>query len=222
MRVTTQMLNESSIKAGLPVNQTSLLNYINKDSSTTENSLLSALSKKSTTDATQKSSYEQLEESADALENAASVLTSEKEDNIFAQARENEDTEAVKKQTKELLSDYNDMLKKLGKSDSTLNIYYKQMLGEVYSNDKESLNSIGISADKDGYLSLDESKFDEADIDTLEKVLGKDSAFSSKAGFLAGHVASNAESYLENLSSQYSSTGTNYSSYSNNKYDFWG
>jgi cell division protein FtsB len=216
------MLNESSIKAGLPINQTSLLNYINKDSSTTGNSLLSALSKKSTTDATQKSSYEQLEESADALEDAASVLTSEEDDNIFAQARENEDTEVVKKQTKELLSNYNDMLKKLGKSDSTLNIYYKQMLGEAYSSDKESLNSIGISADKNGNLSLDEGKFDEADIDTLEKVLGNDSSFSSKVGFLAGHVASNAESYLESMSSQYSSTGKNYSSYSNNRYDFWG
>jgi cell division protein FtsB len=196
------MLNESSIKAGLPINQTSLLNYINKDSSTTGNSLLSALSKKSTTDATQKSSYEQLEESADALEDAASVLTSEEDDNIFAQARENEDTEVVKKQTKELLSNYNDMLKKLGKSDSTLNIYYKQMLGEAYSSDKESLNSIGISADKNGNLSLDEGKFDEADIDTLEKVLGNDSSFSSKVGFLAGHVASNAESYLESMSIQ--------------------
>jgi hypothetical protein len=221
MRVTTQMLNELSRKAGLPT-RTSLLDYINKDSSTTENSLLSALSKKSTTNATQKSSYEQLEKSADALEDAASVLVSEKDDNIFAQARESENTEEVKKQTKELLSNYNDMLKKLGKSNSTLNIYYKQMLGEVYSNDKESLNSIGISADKRGYLSLDESKFDETDVDTLEKVLGKDSAFSLKAGFLAEHVSSNAQSYLESMSSQYSSTGRNYSVYSNNRYNFWG
>ncbi len=222
MRITTQMLNESAREAGLPINNTSLLNYIDGDDSTTDNSLLDALSKKSTTDTVQKSSYEQLEKSADELEDAASVLTSEKDDNIYAQARKNEDTEAVKKQAKELLSDYNDMLEKLGKSDSSLNAYYKQMLGEVYSNEKEGLNLIGIYTDKDGYLSLDESKFDEADIDTLEKVLGSTSGFSAKTGYIASRVANNAESYLESMSSQYNSTGKNYSSYSNSRYNFWG
>lgn len=43
MRITNQMLNESAKKAGLPINSTSLLNYINNDSS--KNTLLSALSK---------------------------------------------------------------------------------------------------------------------------------------------------------------------------------
>ncbi len=46
MRITTQMLNESARKAGLPVNSVSLLNYVNKGNS--QNTLLSALNKKKT------------------------------------------------------------------------------------------------------------------------------------------------------------------------------
>ena len=33
MRVTTQMLNETARKAGLPINNSTLLDYINNDSS---------------------------------------------------------------------------------------------------------------------------------------------------------------------------------------------
>jgi flagellar capping protein FliD len=156
------------------------------------------------------------------LEASASVLTSEEEENVFAQAREAGNTDAVKKQVQEFISDYNDVVKNLGSSSSALNTYYKQMLEEAYSDSEESLSNIGISMDKKGYLRLDESKFAGADIDTLETALGKTSVFSTKAGFIASRVANNAESYLESLSSQYSATGRNYSSYLSSKYDLWG
>jgi cell division protein FtsB len=216
------MLNESAKKAGLPINHTSLLNYINKDSSTTGNTLLDALNTNSKVTSAQKNSYEQLEKSASALEETMAVFSSEKEDNLFAQARKDGTTESVKKQVKEFLSNYNDVMKKLGGSDSVLNAYYKQMMQEAYDESKENLSSIGIGADGNGYLSLDESKFDAADIDTLENALGGDSTFSVKTGYIASRIANNAESYLESMSSQYSAAGTNYSSYSSNKYDLWG
>jgi cell division protein FtsB len=215
------MLNESARKAGLPINNTSLLNFINKDSSTTGNTLLDALSTNSKVNSTQKNSYEQLEKSSNALEESAASLSSEKEENLFTQAKEKGTTESVKKQAKEFLSNYNDTLKKLGGSGSVLNDYYKQMMQEAYGESKEGLASIGIVADKNGYLSMDESKFDAADIDTLENVLG-DSTFSVKTGYIASRIANNAESCLESMSSQYSAAGKNYSSYLNSKYDFWG
>ena len=43
MRITTQMLNESARKAGLPINNTSLLNYIKNDG--TGNTWLDALNR---------------------------------------------------------------------------------------------------------------------------------------------------------------------------------
>lgn len=70
MRITTQMLNESARKAGLPVNNTSLLNYINNKGQ--GNSLLDALNEKKeiAKNAVQKSNYENLEQQADGLTNS--------------------------------------------------------------------------------------------------------------------------------------------------------
>jgi hypothetical protein len=216
------MLNESARKSGLPINHTTLLDYMNKSSSTTDNALLDALNSTKTVSSAQKTSYEQMEKSANALENVALVFTSEEDDNIFSQAREAGDTTSVKKQAKEFISSYNEMVKKLSDSDSTINSYYKQMLEEARSGNSDSLSSIGITADKNGYLSLDESKFDAADVDALENALGNVSSFSTKAGFIASRVANNAQTNLESFSSQYSSAGLNYSSYAANKYDFLG
>jgi hypothetical protein len=216
------MVNESARKSGLPINNTTLLNYMNKSSSTTGNSLLNALNSTKTVSSAQKNSYEQLEKSANALENAALVFTSEEDDNIFSQAREDGDTASVKKQAKEFISSYNEMMKKLVGSTSSLNSYYKQMLEEACSENSDSLSSIGITADRNGYLSMDESKFDAADVDSLENALGNVSDFSTKAGFIASRVANNAQTNLESISSQYSSAGKNYSSYTVNKYDFLG
>ena len=65
MRITTQMLNESARKAGLPINNTSLLSYASNESS--ENTLLRALNKNSSSvvDTAKRSSYEKLEKAAD-------------------------------------------------------------------------------------------------------------------------------------------------------------
>jgi flagellar capping protein FliD len=70
-------------------------------------------------------------------------------------------------------------------------------VNNIYGESKEGLVSIGIAADRNGYLSLDESKFDAADIDTLENVLGGDSTFTVKTGYIASRIANHAESYLE-------------------------
>lgn len=220
MRVTTQMLNETQLKAGLSTNQPTLLDYINDSSSTS--SLYDVLTNSSNVSSTQKLTYEQLEKSADALTTTASNLSSDDEDNIFEKARESGDTKTIKSEVEALISDYNDVLKKLTTTSSTMNTFYKQMLTEAYDDSEESLSSIGIIADKNGYISLDASKFNAADIDTLEKALGKDSEFTAKAAYIAERVSNNAETNIESLSNSYNSTGTTYSSYLTSKYDLWG
>lgn len=222
MRITTQMLNESARKAGLPINNMSLLNFINNDNSTTGNALLDALNKNTNVNSLEKSNYEKLEKSAGALEKAASILASEDTDNIFAQARESGSTDNIKKQVKELISNYNDVMKSLGNSGSVLNSYYKQMMEELTSGNKTDLSNIGITTDKNGYLSLDESKFSSSDVDTLENILGSKNSYSTKVGFIAGRVANNAETNLASISNQYSASGNTYTSYINSKYNFWG
>jgi hypothetical protein len=215
------MLNAASIKAGVPINSISLLDFIKTDKNTSASSLLNALNGNSSTSTTSKSTYEQLKESADALEDSASVLTSEEEDNIFETAKTEGNTIEVKNQVKEFISSYNDLIKKLIKSSTTssLNSYYKQMLAELYTDNKTSLTDIGITADNSGLLSLDNEKFSEVDIDTLEKALGSDSSFITKTSYIASRVSNNAETNLESISSLYSTSGQSYSTYSSNKYN---
>jgi hypothetical protein len=215
------MLNAASIKAGVPINSISLLDFIKTDKNTSASSLLNALNGNSSTSTTSKSTYEQLKESADSVEDSASVLTSEEEDNIFETAKTDGNTIEVKNQVKEFISSYNDLVKKLIKSSTTssLNSYYKQMLAELYTDNKTSLTDIGITADNSGLLSLDSEKFSEADIDTLEKALGSDSSFITKTSYIASRVSNNAETNLESISSLYSTSGQSYSTYSSSKYN---
>lgn len=219
MRITTQMLNESARRAGLPINNTSLLNYINGNSS--ENTLLSALNKSSTVDSTKKSNYEKLEKAADQLLQDVNFFTAEGEKSVFAKARESENNEEIYDGAEALVESYNNTLNYLKADSSSLNIYYRQMLQEAVTGNKEALSSIGITISKDGTLEIDKDKLEAADTDSLEKVLGKSGTFSGKVAILAARIADNAEANAGSLSSQYSSTGSLYSALGS-KYDFWG
>lgn len=73
MRITTQMLNASMRKAGLPINNVSLLNYVN-GSSSQNNSLLSALNKNGIK--VNDKSYEKLKGLAESLQESAVKMSS--------------------------------------------------------------------------------------------------------------------------------------------------
>ena len=218
MRITTQMLNESARKAGLPINGTSLLKYINGSSN---NTLLNALNKSSATDAATKTKYEKLEKAADQLSEAASVFMATGEDSLFSKARESGDNQDVYNAVEDFVGKYNSTLSALKNTSGTLNDYYSQMLKSAASDNKEALESIGITIAKDGSLSVDKDKLKEADIDTLEKVLGNTTGFTKKAAYVADRVSDNAHTNQSSLSSQYSSTGSLYSALAS-KYNLYG
>ena len=221
MRITNQMLNESAKKAGLPINYTSLLNYINNDSS--ENTLLSALSKNksSAADTGKKSNYEKLEKSAEQLLQKAENFTTEGEESIFSKARESGSNQEIYDGVEALVETYNNTIKALKTASTPLNDYYRQMMQEAADENSEALESIGITIAKDGTAVLDMDKLKTADTDTLEKVLGTSGTFSKKVAFLATRISDNAEANAKSLTSQYNSKGDIYSALSN-KYDVWG
>ena len=219
MRITTQMLNESARKAGLPINSTSLLNYINGNSN--NNTLLSALNKSSATDAATKSKYEKLEKAADQLSEAASVFMESGENSLFSKAIESGSSQDIYNAVDDFVGKYNSILSALKNTSSTLNDYYSQTLKSAVSDNKEALESIGIAVAKDGSLSVDKDKLKEADIDTLEKVLGNATGLTKKVAYVAGRVSDNAQTNQNSLSSQYSSTGSLYSTLAS-KYNLFG
>ena len=224
MRITTQMLNESARKAGLPVNSTSLLNYINNDGS--NNSLLEALKKNNKTtaavDTVSKKNYEKLKKEADKLTDSTAALLQEDEDNLFTQAKAGGDNQKIYDSIESFFENYNSAMKALKNASSTMNDFYRQMLSEAPEEAKESLASIGITFAKDGTASVDMDKVKEADLETLEKLFGSKSNFMGKMNFLSTRISDNAGANVESLSSAYSANGNLYTGLASSKYDFWG
>lgn len=223
MRVTTQMLNESARKAGLPIHTTSLLNYIKQDSG--NNGLLSALSGNGTQNSVagikQKNSYEKMEKLADGLEQKAEVFLA-KENTVFDKARETGDNKQVLVNIKEMIEAYNNTLEVLGGETDSLNRLYLDSLKAVATENASLLKEVGITASKDGTLVIDEDKLNGADLDALEEAFGSKGTFSSKTAFIAGRIENNAAANLESISSQYTSSGNAYTAALMNRYDFKG
>lgn len=221
MRITTQMLNQSARKAGMPINNKSLLNYINNDGS--ENTLPGALDKNqnSAASAVKKSNYEKLETAAEQLLQTAESFAAEGEESVFVKAKESGSNEEIYAGVKALVERYNNTLEALRKASTPLNDYYRQMLQGAATDNSEALNGIGITISKDGTAVLDKDKLKAADIDSLEKVLGASGDFSTKVAFLATRISDNAEANAESLTSQYNAQGNIYSAQAN-KYDFRG
>ena len=222
MRITTQMLNESARKAGLPINNTSLLNYIKNDG--TGNTLLDALNKKKETAATaaQKSDYEKLDKEADQLTQAAEVLLKDGENSLFEQAKTSGDNQKVYDSIEKLFGSYNSTLKELRNTSNTMNDFYRQMLLEAPDEVKESLSGVGITFAKDGTARVDMEKVKTADLETLQGLFGKESDFVQKIEFLSTRISDNAEANVESLGNAYNAGGNLYSAMSSSKYDFLG
>lgn len=217
MRITTQMINDGARKAGLPIHGNSLLDYIKTDSSA--NTLLGALSKNnnnpsgnSSVNSIKKSSYEKLEKSAEKLQEKAEY---------FTKMHESADNQQIYENASSLAEHYNSTIKALKSASTPLNDYYRQMLEEVATENKESLSNVGITLSSNGTLSVDETKMQSVDIDTLKKAIGTTSTFSEKVAFLASRISTNAETNMASLSSVYGSSGDIYSAI-NNKLDVWG
>lgn len=215
MRITTQMLNASMRKAGLPINNVSLLNYVN-GSSSQGNSLLSALNKNGIK--VNDRGYEKLKGLAESLQESAEKVGS---GDAFEEARKSGDKEPIYNNAREMVKNYNNTIKALKNTSSPLDHYYRQMLGEVSTDAEAQLKEIGITRASDGTLSVDKDKMTSADIDKLEEILGADGTFSSRISFLANRIADNAKANAASASSQYNAFGDAYFAAAS-KYDFWG
>ncbi len=214
MRITTQMLNASMRKAGLPINNVSLLNYVNGSSQ--GNSLLSALNKNGIK--LQDKGYEKLKGQAEKLQQTTEKMASEE---YFEEARKSGDLQPIYSNVQEMIKNYNNTIKSMKSTSSPLNQYYRQMLKEAASDDKDKLKQIGITRSEDGTLRVDEDKLKASDVDKLEEILGVKGTFSSKVSFLADRIADNARANASSASSQYNALGDNYFA-SASRYSFWG
>lgn len=221
MRVTTQMLNESSRKAGLPIHDTSLLNYINKGNS--GNGLLDAVSGKNSQNTgkagrMQKYGYEKMEKLAGGLCQSAEALLA-KENSLFDKAKESGDTKDVVKSIEDMVNAYNDTLQALRKETGSINRFYLESLKSAAKENAAALKNAGVTMDSDEQLVIDKEKLSAADLETLEKAFGPSGNFTSKVSFVAGRVEDNAAANLDSISNQYTSGGNAYSAAMLSRYD---
>lgn len=194
MRVTTQMLNETARRSGLPFACNTLLNQVNGGS--TGNALLEALNnKKSSTypNAGKRLNYEKLEKSANRLQNYTNI--------------------------EDLVENYNSTMKELRSLPDTMNDFYQYMLKQAATENKEALSSIGITIAKDGLLKVDADRMKQADMESIKKVLSGSESFGEKTAFLAGRISDNAGANAKSTSNQYNAAGNTYSALLN-RYDF--
>ena len=174
-----------------------------------ENTLLSALNsrKNNAINKEKKTGYETLDKAADQLLKKTELLKATGKDSIFEKAKESGEKKEIYTNTEEMVEKYNETMQALKKSSDFLSEYYKKMMNQVAFEQKEELSKIGITVEKDGLLKLDTKKMEEADLDSIEKVLGSSGTFSSRVSFLAEKISDHAEANVKAASSQYNSSG---------------
>lgn len=219
MRVTTKMLNETAKRTGIPINKTSLLSYINKESSS-GNTLLDALNKNGKVSQAAASNYKKIGKAAESLKEQADKLAETGEKSFWEKIKESGETEEAYAAATNYVEQYNATLSSLKKSTGALDQYYRKMLQEVAGDNQESLEKIGITVGKDGLLSIDKEKLAAASIEDIQSVFGS-GKLASKTAFIADRIASNAQANVESASSQYDKAGVMYAQNAS-RYDFWG
>ncbi len=223
MRITTQMLNETAKRTGIPINQPNLLSYINNENSSGSNTLLDALNenKNSKVSSAAAAGYKKLEKSAGSLKEQAEKLAETGEKSFLEKIRTEGNTGEAYKVVESYVEHYNSAVSSLGKSEGVLNQYYSKMLQEAAEDSSEALEKIGITAGKDGRLSIDAQKLAAASIDDIQSAFGGTDGLAAKTAFIAGRISDNAQAGLKSVSGQYDSGG-NLQSQLAGRYDFRG
>lgn len=227
MRITNQMMQNTAKRTGIPLQQNTLLDIMNKSSSSTGGMLPSVGTTKSSTNAflekINSESRKELKEAAESLSDYAAKLAEDGEGSLFANAEASKDTSELVEHIKGMAQAYNNTLKHLNGSDSGLERFYRQELNSYLTEHADALKKVGVTKKKDGGISIDEKTLKAADIDSLKAAFGSSSGFSSKAGFVGGRVAESAKVSSASILGGYNSSGRDFwNSFTQNMYNFWG
>lgn len=229
MRITNQMLARTAERTGIPLQQNSLLDIMNKKSPSVGNPFSSVGGSSQTT---QTNPYLQnqyaknnkkLQDAAKSLSEYASKLNEEGENSLFGKAEASGDTSDLTAVITGMVDAYNKTAKGLKGSGSTLDMFYAQELKNYISDNSAALKAVGVIRNNDGSLTIQKDVLDKADVESLKKAFGSASGFSEKVGYVSGRVAENAAASSGNIFSGYDKNGTDFfQAFTKNMYDFWG
>lgn len=231
MRITTQMINDTAQKTGMPIHRNSLVDVLRSGDSS--GGLLASLHGDSVTDALTSSQIgytaDSMEEkaakklfsSANSLQECAAKLADRGEDSLFAKAEESQDTLELVSEVTGMAEAYNETLERLRSAGGALNEFYRGELANLVGKNAEALKAVGVTQNKNGSLSVDQDVLASADLKSLKTALGTD--FLERLGYVGARVSDNAQAGANSLSGRYEADGT--SSYGvpcQSRCDFWG
>ncbi len=140
----------------------------------------------------QAAGYTNIGSAAESLRSTAASFASKSSANVFSAARKNGTTDGLLSQARGMVTSYNNTVKGLNGTPTSLNRVYGQMMQNAFRENRDSLKEIGITVNRDNTVSLNEKKFKAAGVDTIEKVLGAEGDFSSRIEFISENAANNA------------------------------
>lgn len=226
MRITNQMLAKTAAKSGIPLQQNTLLDIMNKKKSSSDNWFSSIGNTEKTNSLLQgqnTKNSKQLEAAAESLSDYAAKLYEEGEGSLFAEAEATGDTSKLVETITKMADSYNKTVKYLKGTDSMLNQFYLQELKGYVSENKKAMEKAGVTLDKDGSLRVAADVLKAADLETLKAAFGSGSGFTEKTSYVGSRVAENAVAAQESLAGTYGSNGKEYlNAIAQNKYNFWG
>lgn len=116
---------------------------------------------------------------------------------------------------KNFVNDYNAMVEQMKSTGGASNVIHQNQLNSSFSRYKEDLKAVGITADQNGMLLLDEKALANADSAAVKKAFGGSQSFVGEASVRSIYVEADAVS--NQASARYSSFGSyaGYGSYGN-------
>ena len=218
MRIPTITMNETAKRAHLPLGNTSLLNYINNNNS---GSIVGSRSKNPGMELISNNLFQRLEKNAGELSQSADKLT-DKEEDLFDEARESGSNEELVDEIGSFAKYFNSTMSSATGTNSSLNVFYRKMMAQAAIEHKEELEAIGVKVMDDGMLDVNRDRLGRADVDQIERVFGAGSDFMKQVTTLAHKLSDNAGAGASSFASLYSASGSPYSSYMANNYDYFG
>jgi len=135
------------------------------------------------------------------------VKVTDKEGNVT----EKYDTDKIYKAVNDFVSDYNAVVESTSSAKSANITGATDRMMRITGYNKESLEKIGITIEKNGKLKLDETAFKAADVESVKKVFNAESGYAGQIKTQASMITYYAENEAAKANT-YSSTGT----YNNN------
>lgn len=208
MRISDNMTNQMAKQSGLPIYGSSMADG-------SDNTLLSALNKKSSSivdafgNMQTKTDYRTLSKSADNLSDVSKNILN---DETF------EDADKLAETVKKLAENFNKMLSGLKECPSALNDFYYAEMKKAAEQEQDEFEKFGISFDKNGKMTVDEKTLKSADpVETKNSL----KPFAEKTSFLSERIKNAVQAEEESISNRYDASGNLYFGHGNT-YDFWG